>query len=151
MALDDFEPPPPPVATIPVADVNAAVGAGNIEYEAFPVKTPEADINDFKVRVRASALAKCRSRLMTLASPPFPWHELALAISTLTGGAYLGALPSSAIQYGTFSGHFFYTFLPITAVGAFIAYLFLRRAKHHETAAVASQVLDDLPDPDKAR
>jgi hypothetical protein len=145
---DQFVPPEPPVENIPVAEITT--GPGRIEYDAYPVKTPVQDIQDFKLKVRASTLTRCRTRLAPLARSRFPWHELFLAVSTLAGGAWLGALPSPDIKPGTFSSHFFYAFLPLVSVASFVAYIFLRKGGPVEAAAVVTQVLDELPDPDKA-
>jgi hypothetical protein len=124
--------------------------AGNVEYEAFPVRKPEEDLNDFKVQVRASTLSRCRSRLAQASSASFPWHELALGVSTLAAGAVLGAIPAD-IKPGTQQAIFFYTVLPAIAVAAFVAYLFLRRSGVAEPAQAAADVLSELPDPNRTR
>lgn len=148
--MDKFEPPSANARPLPVADIAAAPAGGSIEYEAYPVRKPEEDLNDFKVQVRASTLARCRSKLTLIAAPCFPWHEVALGASTMAAGAFLGALPSD-IKAGTPHALFFYTILPIVAVGALVAYLFLRRLVLHDSTSTALDVLSELPDPNKTR
>jgi hypothetical protein len=148
--MKEFQPPPANATPLPVADVAAATSAGNVEYETYPVRKPEEDLNDFKVQVRASTLTRCRAKLNQISDPRFPWHEVALGASTLATGAFLGALPAD-IKAGTPQAVFFYTVLPIIAVGAFVAYLFLRRLTIVEPTTVAADVLSELPDPHKAR
>jgi len=148
--MEEFQPPPANASPLPAADITAAAPAGNMEYEAYPVRKPEEDLNDFKVQVRASTLTRCRTKLTQVSAPRFPWHEVALGASTLAAGAFLGALPAN-IKAGSPQAVFFYTFLPIIAVGAFVAYLFLRRLTICEPASAAAEVLSELPDPDKTR
>ena len=148
--MKEFEPPPANATPLPAADVTAVLSAENVEYEAYPVRKPEEDLNDFKVQVRASTLIRCRSKLAQVSTPRFPWHELALGTSTLAAGAVLGALPAD-IKAGSPLAMFFYSLLPIVAVGTFVAYLFLRRLTIREPAGAASEVLSELPNPDKAR
>lgn len=148
--MEEFHPPPANAAPLPVADVAAATPAGNVEYEAYPVRKPEVDLNDFKVQVRASTLTRCRDKLVKISVPRFPWHEVAVGASTLATGAFLGALPAD-IKAGSSQAVFYYTLLPIIAVGAFVAYWFLRRSTIQEPARVAADVLSELPDPEKTR
>jgi hypothetical protein len=148
--MDEFEPPVPNASPLPVADVTAAATGGNVEYEAFPVRKPEQDLNDFKVQVRASTLARCRAKLAPLSGPAFPWHEVCLGVSTMAAGAFLGALPAD-IKVGSPQAIFFYTILPVIAASALIAYVFLRRLALRDAAIAASEVLSELPDPERTR
>ena len=148
--MEDRQLPPANATPLPVADVSAAAAGGNVEYESFPVRKPESELNEFKINVRASTLTRCRARLAQISKPLFPWHEVALGISTLTTGAYLGALPAD-IKPGTIQSFFFSTILLVIAVASFVAYLFLRRSMLRDPADVATEVLSDLPDPDKTR
>ena len=144
----DFQLPPVTASPIPAADVSASEAAGNVEYEAYPVRKPEADLNDFKIQVRASTIVRCRAKLAHVSNSLFPWHEVALGASTLAAGAFLGALPAD-IKAGSLQGIFFYTVLPIIAVSTFVTYFFLRRLAIREPADIAKEVLSELPDPDK--
>jgi hypothetical protein len=149
--MEDFLPAQTSAVALPTADVRATVPSGaKVEYEAYPVRRPEADLNDFKVQVRASNLARCRATLTRAAKTRFPWHEMALGTSTLSTGAFLGALPAT-IAAGTAQSVFFYTMLPIVGVSTFVCYLFLRRTMIQEPAELAAAVLAELPDPDRAR
>ena len=60
--MDKFEPPSANARPLPVADIAAAPAGGNIEYEAYPVRKPEEDLNDFKVQLWLR-LAATRHRL----------------------------------------------------------------------------------------
>lgn len=148
--MEDLQPPPANATPLPAADISAAAPAGNVEYEAYPVRKPEEDLNDFKVQVRASTLTRCRAKLSQVSVPRFPWHEVALGASTLAAGAFLGALPAD-IKAGSVQATFFYTLLPIVAVGAFVAYLFLRHSTIRDPSNATAEVLSELPDPDKTR
>lgn len=150
MIVEDFQPQTENATALPAADVTVVTQAGPIEHESYPVKKPEEDLNEFKVQVRASTLNRCRAKLMQVAEARFPWHELALGGSTLAGGAFLGALPAD-IKSGTLCSVVFYTLLPIAAVGAFVAYLFLRRQVTTGCVSSANEILSELPDPHKAR
>jgi hypothetical protein len=148
--MEDFVPPAANARPLPAADVKANDASANVEYEAYPVRKPEEDLNDFKVQVRATTLDRCRTKLSEVSTARFPWHEVMLALSTLAGGTSLGSL-SADIKAGTLKAGFFYTFLPVIAVAAFVAYLFLRRSAVSDPAKAASDVLTDLPDPNKTR
>lgn len=148
---EPFLPLPPNAVGLPAADLAAPAAPANVEYEAYPVRKPEADLGDFKVQVRASILTRCRSKLAAVASPRFPWHEVWLGVSTLAAGGFLGALPADNIKGATRIGVLYYTILPIIAVGSFVAYLFLRRSALRDPAEAAGEVLNDLPDPEKTR
>jgi len=149
--MEEFHPPIPNADTIPVADVTEEGAPGRVEYEAYPVRKPEEDLNDFRIQVRASTLARCRTKLAKISASVFPWHEICLGISTLAAGGYLGSLTSSTITSGSLQAIFFFNILPIIAVGTFIAYFFLRQSKIKEPSEVAVEVLAELPDPEKTR
>jgi hypothetical protein len=148
--MTDFEPPRPNAQSLPAADVSAPLPSANIEYEAFPVKKPEEDINDFKVQVRASTLNRARNKLASIADAGFPWYELCLGISSLCAGTYLGSLTTD-IKQGTLEHSILKSILPIVAVATLVAYYFLRRQTTLDVARGARDVLAELPDPEKAR
>ena len=149
--MDEFQPPPPNAELLPSSDFTADELPERIEYQAYPVRKPEEDLNDFLIQVRASTLRRCRSRLVQLSHSTFPWHEVLLGISSLTAGAYLGALTSDNISKNSSQAIFFFTILPIIAVAAFVAYLFLRRSTLKESSEIGGEVLAELPDPAKTR
>ncbi len=146
----DFSPPPPTAAGLPAADVQASVAGSAVVHQAFPVRRPESELNDFVVQVRASTLTRCRSRLAKVSNARFPWHEIMLGISSLAFGAFLGALPAD-LKAGTYLAILFYTVMPILGVGTGVAFFFLRHKSGSDAAQEANEVLGDLPDPDKAR
>lgn len=148
--MDEMLPPPPNVQALPVADVTIPSSADKIEYVAYPIRNPEEDLNDFKVTVRASTLTKCRTKLTQISNPPFPWYELALGISSLATGAFLGALPVN-LDKKTILPMLFNSIAPIIAASAFVAYFFLRRTALNDPARVACDLLTELPDPDRTR
>jgi len=148
--MGSFEPPPPAVTPFPTADVQARPQLGEIEYESLPVRRPEEDLKEVKIVVRASVLTRCRTKLASAARATFPWYELALAISSLAAGAVIGALPAD-IKPGSVTYIVFFTVLPAVAVGSFVAYVLARHRERREITTVASDVLAELPDPDKAQ
>lgn len=147
---DHFQPPPANASPLPAAEIKAATTTENVEYQACPVRVPEEDLNDFIVKVRASTLTRCRTKLEQISEPNFPWHEMALGASTLAAGGFLGALPAS-MTAGTLGAIFFYTVFPIIAVASIVAYFFLRGLPIYEPASVVKDVLLEMPDPDKTR
>ena len=145
-----FEPPKPDAAPLPAAEFQAPPAPGKVEYEAFPIKQASEDLDDFKVKVRASTLRRARSKLQSVKEPTFPWHEVTLGACTLAYGGFLGALPAQ-LTAGGGQAIFFYTVLPVIGTGTLVAYLFLRRPSHNSPARMAGEALAELPDPDKAR
>lgn len=129
--MTDFKPPKQPAELFPAADVKASAAPGKVEYESFPIKKPEEDLNDFKVQVRASTLTHVRTKLERLSKSAVAWHELALGGSSLAIGGFLGALPAK-LTSGTAGAVFFYTILPVVGVSSLVAYLFLRREPLNE-------------------
>lgn len=148
--MDDFQPPRANAQTLPAADVTAPSSSANMVYDTFPLRKPEEDLNDFKVEVFASTLRRCRAKLSVIKASSFPWHEIALALSTLAAGTYLGGLPAE-IKLDTSLGRFFHTVLPAVALSAFVAYIFLRRLTVADPARAASDALDELTDPERTR
>lgn len=148
--MDNFQPIGSSARALPAADVMAGNSRENVEYQAFPVRKPEEDLNDFIIKVRASKLASCRSRLLQLAKAPFPWHELLLGLSTMSTGAYFGALPA-IIPPDTSLSLLFNTLLPMIGAASFVAYLFLRHTALVNPSKLAFDLLSELPDPDKTR
>lgn len=149
--MNEFQPPPSNASALPAADVQAVGGQTSpVVHEAYPVRRPEADVNEFIVQVRASTLNRCRSRLTRIANMAFPWHELALGVCTLAIGAFLGALPANLKPESRWTV-FFYTIMPVLGVGSGVAFLFLRKKPSVDAAADANEVLRELPDPDKTR
>ena len=148
--MAEFNPPLPNAQPLPAADVTAEPQSNNIEYQAFAVRKPEEDLSDFKIQVRASVLAKCRNRLLGMTKQKFPWYEVALGGGTLSAGGYLGALPAN-LPAASGQHFFFYTILPALSVGSLVAYFFLRHKAHGEPMVMASEVLAELPDPQRTR
>lgn len=151
LASDHFEPPAPEVQLMPAADVRAPVDQGvQVEHQAFPVRQPEVDRNEFLVKVRASTLRRCRTLISGIKPTAFPWHELALGVATTCYGGFLGALPAD-LKSGSWTEIFFYRLLPIIGTGAAVCFLFLRRDTAKAAASLAFQALEDLPDPDETK
>ena len=148
--MTDLEPLRPNAQSLPAADVSASLSSVKIEYEAFPVKKPEEDINDFKVQVRASTLNRARIKLGSITDTGFPWYELCLGISTLCAGAYLGSLTAD-VKQSTVEHTLLKSVLPMVAIATFVAYIFLRKQATSDVAQGARDVLTELPDPEKAR
>lgn len=145
----DF-PGPAPVVERPAADVRAPrVGEGNQVTYTFPIRQPEEDFNDFQVGIRASLLRRCRGRLGAIADQGFPLSELLLGVSTLAAGGTLSAIVSG-VALGSWQGALFFALLPAISVGCGVAYGMLRHFTLRATQQVAADILEDLPNPDRA-
>lgn len=149
--MGEYQPPIPNAEPLPVADITADDTSRRIEYEAYPVRKPEEDLNDFRIQVRASTLDRCRAKLAKISSTSFPWYEVFLGIATTALGASLGSLSSDNISPGSLKSIFFYTILPIIAVTTFVIYLFRRKSTLQNSSDIAVEVLSELPDPAKTR
>ena len=122
----------------------------SLVHHSFPVRQPEEDLLEFMVRVRASILRRARGKATLLAKPSFPWEEVLLAISTTATGAVLGGL-TATFQAGSKMEVLFQSILPAIAVGTFVAYLFLRNISRTNSAQLARDIIENIPDPDKSR
>ena len=141
MATNNLEPSPPNTTELPVAYYTAPMGSANaIVQQSFPVRQPEQDINEFIIQVRASTLIRSRRHLERIRTNKLPWHEILLALSSLSWGAVLGAIPAN-IPLGVWKWYFFFVFLPVVGVGTAVAYFFKRREAGPEASAVAGEVL----------
>lgn len=158
--MTESELPPPQVATVPAADVTAPpVDAGSIVHQSYPLRQPEEDANEILVRVRGTTLRRVRKRLSTLLVGKFPWPEVLLGLATLFFGASFGALGSSVplatLDNGAAVANplaiLFYVVLPFFGVGAAVGYFCLRHLSGRTASAVAQDLLDDLPDPDRTK
>lgn len=139
-----------PVVARPAADVRApTVGEGNQVTYTFPIRQPEEDFNDFQVGVRASLIRRCRGRLEAIACHTFPTSEVLLGVSTLAAGGALSALVSS-VALASWQGVLFFVVLPVVAVGCGVAYGMLRHFTIRAAQQLAEDVLEDLPNPDRA-
>lgn len=149
--MDHFDPPVPSAASMPAADVQARTDQSeSLVHQAFPVRQPAVDADEFLVQVRASTLRRCRSRLANTAVRPFPWHELLLGTCTLSMGGVIGAV-ASGVEFSSIGGMFFYALLPALGAGTGVAYLFQRARHFSDPQRVMREVLEDLPDPEVAR
>jgi len=149
--MEEFQPPPPNVDALPTSDFTADETSKRMDYEAYPVRKPEEDLNDFKIQIRASTLRRCRFKLAQLSHSAFPWYEVLLGISTLSGGAFLGSLTSDNLPAKGFLAIFFNTILPIITVASFVAYVLLRHSTLKDSSEIGKEVLADLPNPEKTR
>jgi hypothetical protein len=145
-----LEPPKPPIASIPAADVAAPLSTvGTIVHQSFSVKQPAEDSAEFIMHVRASSLRRARTKLAQLAHARFPWPELLLGLATLALGATLGAIPAK-LEFGSPLGIFFYTAMPVLGCSGLVAYLFLRRSTLVDVHLIANEALSEIPDPVRA-
>jgi len=158
--MTEPELPAPTVITVPAADVTAPpIDAGSIVHQSYPLRQPEEEANEILVQVRGTTLRRVRKRLSTLLSGGFPWPEVLLGAATLLLGASLGAL-GSGIPWATLDNGaavanslaiLFYLVLPILGVGAAVGYFCLRHFSGRAASAVAQDLLDELPDPDRTK
>ena len=146
-----MEPPKPQVVSLPAADVTApATTQENLLHVAYPVKKPEEEHAEFIIEVRASTLTRVRRKLTRLPAGRFPWPELLLGVSTAALGASLGAIPAG-IDIKKPIGLFYFFALPVLCTGTGVAYFMLRRIPIVDGSKIANEILEDLPDPEKAR
>lgn len=147
-----FIPPQPDSTGIPAADIELPSNSSDVRHAAYPVKRPEQELNEFFVECRATTLVRCREKLTVIGNARFPWYELLLAISSLAFGTFFGAL-SSGITYVADPTHWklLFVFMPMVGIGTGVAYLFMRHQGTGEVAAVARQILDELPDPNNSK
>lgn len=146
-----MQPPPPQVTTLRAADVSAlAATAETVVHQAYPVKKPQEEHDEFMLQVRASTLSRARHKTAELARGGFPWAEVLLSVSSLAWGGLLGAIPA-ALKWEDVLGKIFYLALPIVGTGTLVAYILLRWNSVVDVRRVANAILDDLPDPDRAK
>lgn len=146
-----MEPPKSQVISLPAADVTApATTQENLLHVAYPVKKPEEEHSEFFIEVRASTLARVRRKAMKLTTARFPWPEFLLGVSTAALGAALGAVPAG-VDIKKPIGLFYFVALPVLCAGTGVAYFMLRSSPAVDSSKIANDILEDLPDPEKAR
>lgn len=142
-----FRPPPSTAVSVPVAEVTMPSG-GEFRSQAYPVRRPAQDVDDFLIECKASVLERCRSQLTRIVIPNFPFYELMLALSGAAAGVFFGALPTDITHAKSPSMWIFYfSVVPVFGVATLVAYLFLRRNEVQSASKIAEEVLTDLPDP----
>lgn len=135
--------------SIPAADIRADTADGKLTTtRTLAVKQPQEDQNDFVVYVYASKLHKCRRKLQSIKEASFPIAEVLLGIATSCFGATAGALTTD-MKLDSDKGILFFIALPIIAVACSVAFFFFRHYTIKSSAQIASDVLDELPDPDR--
>ena len=138
------------VESIPAADITAEVTSGQLTTtRTYAVKQLGEDQNDFMLYVEASKLHKCRRKLQSITEVSFPIAEVLLGVATLCAGASLGALTTD-IKLDSSKGMIFFILLPVVAVGCTVAFAFYRHYTAKSAAQIATDVLAELPDPNKA-
>lgn len=146
-----MKPPDPQVTAMPVADVTAPPYTPELlVQQAYPVRQPEEEHSEFMIQVRASIIARARKRTQKLAQPSFPWPEFLLGISTAVLGAALGALPAS-VDIRSWMGITYFVAFPAIGLSCMVAYMMLRRNSIVDVTRTATEILDELPDPEKTR
>lgn len=146
-----MEPLKPQASSLPAADITAQPSTPeSIVHYAFPVRQADEDQLEFLLQVRASTLARARKRIQKLTKRAFPWAELCLAVAMASVGAALGAIPAH-LTIDTLVGIFFYVVLPVLSASSLVAYAFLRHFAAADVSAIATEVLEELPDPERQR
>lgn len=93
-------------------------------------------------RKKVSRIAKQCQEIETLVSF---WPELMIGLSTLFGGAFLGALANAtAFEFG-WRAILFYCIFPAISVGTFVAFIFLRIHIEYTAKEKAISILECLP------
>ena len=144
-----FQPPSSQAISVPVAEVTMRSPSGDdIRYQAYSVKRPAQDVDDFLIECRASVLERCRSQLNRIVDSEFPLYEIMLAISCAATGAFLGALPTDIThQTSPLMWKFYFAIVPLVGSSLLVAYFLLRRNEVQSATRIAKAVLADLPDP----
>lgn len=134
--------------TEPVANISTSNTPNDLvsTYE-YEVKIPDEYRNDFIIQIKASDLRKARKVLLQAKGNRFPLSELLLGLSTTAFGCLFGAL-CSGVQLDTPLGVVMYCIVPVIAIGAFVAYLFVRKNSINEANSIADQALEILIDPE---
>lgn len=149
--MNEMNPSPSSATLVPAADVTAPPPEGSsVVHQAYPLKQPEEEINEFLVQVRGSVLRRVRRKLGGLIHTRFPWPEFLLGLSTLSAGGALGAV-ASGVVWNTCEAVIFYLILPVLAVGSGVAYVLLRQLAARSASLVAQDLLEELPDPDRTK
>ena len=148
-SMTEFSPPSANAARELTADVTVPAADGtSVVHQAYPLRQPMEEATEILVRVRGSTLRRVRKRLVALSNASFPWPELLLCMATLAAGGVLGAIASD-VTLKELRGKLFYLLLPPLAVGCGVAYGMLRFNKSVSASAIARDLLDEIPDPDK--
>lgn len=149
--VDEMHPTPPSATGVPAADVTVPpADGGSVVHQAYPLKQPVEELDEFLVRVRGSTLRRARRKLTALVKLSFPWAEVLLGVSTLCAGGGLGAL-ASGVAWNTDKAVFYYVILPVIAVGTGVGYALLRHLTPNNASLVAQDILEELPDPDRTK
>jgi len=136
--------------SLPAADVRVESGHDNLTvYQNFEVKQEKSRINDAFIMVYESTITKCRTKLNLIKSQKVTSLEWLLGFSTASFGGVLGGLASNVKLEASFSGIVFYVVLPMIFIGCAVAYFYKRKEKFSEPSKLASDILDELPDPDE--
>ena len=152
--------PQPNAAAVPAADVQAPPpNPATIVHHSYPLRQSEEDANDILVPLRGSTLRRVRKRLVALTTSPFPWSELLLGAATLCFGSSLGALASSLpwadVSSGravpTISALIFYIALPLVGAATAVAFVVRRHHVTQHASNLASDLLEELPDPERTK
>lgn len=151
MLTEEMKPTPPSAIQVPAADVKTPPPEGSsIVHQAYPLKQPEEEINEFMVQVRGSVLRRARQKLWCITTTRFPWPEVLLGLSMLAIGAILGAV-ASGVVWNSGKAVVFYMVLPVVAGCSIVAYALLRIKAAQNPSSVARDLLEELPDPDRTK
>lgn len=113
------------------------------------VKHPEEELNDFYVRVRASLLSKVRIKLGGVKENKIDWSELFLAIGML----FIGIFSNEYSQTTELNESQLFWFLAKLVVGllCIFGYIIFKVIKYKSTQHTVSEILKEIPDPDKTQ
>lgn len=135
--------------SLPAADVKVESGKDNLTvFQNYEVKQEKSKVNDALIMVNESTLKKCIQKLEIIKDQKVTSLEILLGLATASLGGSLGALASSVKFEAKFLGIFFYLILPIIFVGFSVAYYYKRKENFNEPNKLASDILEELPDPD---
>ena len=142
-----MEVPKPSAEGLPAGDVQAPDDptAPAIYQSSIPVFAAQEDLNEVMIRVKGSTLRRVRTNLSELKTQKVDWSDLFLALFTLAGGVWITSLISTPVAG---ISTFVFGAAPLITVGSMVAFLFQRRNESRAAAQIATNALEELPDPD---
>ena len=131
--------------SVQVADWSEGDGSLTLRRDVI-VKQPEVHAEE--ILIEARSLMKCRRRLTELVDLPASWSDALLCAASCSIGI-AGSAVLAGVALGSALGVFTYLVCLVVASGSGVAYSIGKRSRQINARAVAQDVLDELPDPDK--
>lgn len=132
----------------PVSDAKVTSLDGSIfSSYTYPVRTPNEDLNEFIVKVRAQNLRKARQSLKRILNLPFGWQDLCLFVASSSLGGSLGGFLVDLPPW-TWRFVLFWIVCPVAFAVGITGYMFLKKQSIVDIKSAAKTALDMIPDPE---